>query len=372
MRTILFLLQKEFIQIFRNKTMLPIIFIMPIVQMVILVFAANLEMKNIKMRVVDYDNTTTSQSIISKFNASPFYNIIGSSSSVDEAQNSLVDNTADLVMVIPANLEKDVLHGNSPKVQLLIDAINGMTAGLINSYSSMILLDINKDIAVELMKFSKNQSLKQITITQRFWYNAGLNYKHYMVPGIIVILVTIIGMFLSALNIVSEKENGTIEQINVTPIKKYQFIIGKLIPFLLIGLFDLAFGLFIGKLLFSVPVEGSLILLFSFAFLYLILVLALGLLLSIISDTQQQVMFLTFFISLVFTLMSGLFTPIETMPVWAQNINIINPYAYFMKVNRMILLKGSGFSDLIREFLYIGIYALISITIAIKLYKKTS
>jgi len=193
-----------------------------------------------------------------------------------------------------------------------------------------------------------------------------------MVPGIIVILVTIIGMFLTALNIVSEKEFGTIEQINVTPIRKHQFIIGKLIPFLLIGLFDFALGLFIGKLLFGVPIRGSLFLLFSFAFLYLILVLGIGLLLSIISDTQQQVMFLTFFISLVFILMSGLFTPIETMPAWAQRINVINPFAYFMKVNRMILLKGSGFSDLIREFLYISLYALISIALAIKLYKKTT
>ena len=214
-------------------------------------------------------------------------------------------------------------------------------------------------------------NIKQIDIDQRFWFNPALNYKHYMVPGILVILVTIIGMFLSALNIVREKEMGTIEQINVSPIKKYQFVIGKLIPFLIIGLFDLALGLLAGWLIFDLPFRGSLLVLFAFAFIYLILVLGQGLLLSIISDTQQQVMFLTFFIVLIFILMSGLFTPIETMPVWAQQINIINPFAYFMKVNRMVLLKGSGFKDLIQEFTYISVYALITITIAIKYYKKT-
>ena len=133
----------------------------------------------------------------------------------------------------------------------------------------------------------------------------------------------------------------------------------------------MALGLLAGWLIFDLPFRGSLLVLFAFAFIYLILVLGQGLLLSIISDTQQQVMFLTFFIVLIFILMSGLFTPIETMPVWAQQINIINPFAYFMKVNRMVLLKGSGFKDLIQEFTYISVYALITITIAIKYYKKT-
>lgn len=371
MRTILYILQKEFIQVFRNKTMVPIIFLMPLMQLIILVYAASLEMKDIKMEVVDFDHSSISREIISSFQASPFYTITGFRQSVDEAEKSLIDNMADVVMVIPAGIEKDLLNGVPPAIQFQIDAINGMTAGLVNSYSSMILLDVNTNLSAKLMHFSDQMpNIKQIEIRRRFWYNPGLNYRHYMVPGILVILVTVIGMFLTALNIVREKEIGTIEQINVTPIKKYQFMMGKLLPFLVIALLELALGLTLGWVIFGLPFRGSLLVLFAFAFLYLILVLGFGLLLSVVSNTQQQVMFMSFFFLLVFILMSGLFTPIETMPHWAQEINIINPFAYFMKVNRMILLKGSGFADLKKEFLYIGIYGVVVLSFAVKYYRK--
>ncbi len=371
MRTILYLLQKEFIQVFRNKTMLPIIFILPLVQLIVLVYAATLEMKDIKMEIVDFDNSALSREIISAFQSSPFYTITDFKYSVREAEKAIIDNSAHAVLVIPAGIEKDLLNGISPSVQLQVDAINGMTAGLINSYTSQILMKVNTDLTSKLIRFSQHiPEVKQIEISRRFWYNPGLNYKIYMVPGILVILVTVIGMFLTALNIVREKEIGTIEQINVTPIKKYQFMIGKLIPFLIIALFELALGLAFAWIVFDLPFRGSLVVLFAFAFLYLLLVLGFGLLLSTISNTQQQVMFLSFFFLLVFILMSGLFTPIETMPHWAQKINIINPFAYFMKVNRMVLLKGSGFSDLVKEFSYISIYALLVLSFAVKYYRK--
>ena len=371
MRTILFLLQKEFIQVFRNRTMLPIIFILPVVQMLVLVYAATLEMKNINLEVVDFDNSTMSRKIIDAFDASPFYTVTDYKHSVAKAEESLIDNTAYAVLVIPAGLEKGLLKGDPQSIQFLVDAINGMAAGLINSYSSAILQSVNMEIMADMMQFNQKQStLKQIDIKRRFWYNPGLNYKHYMVPGILVILVTIIGMFLSALNIVREKEIGTIEQINVTPIRKYQFMAGKLIPFLVIALFELALGLLVGWIVFDQPFRGSLVVLFSFAALYLLLVLGFGLLLSTLSNTQQQVMFLTFFFLIVFILMSGIFTPVETMPKWAQKVNIINPFAYFMKVNRMVLLKGSGFQDLLKEFSYIAIYALLILTFAVKYYRK--
>jgi ABC-2 type transport system permease protein len=193
-----------------------------------------------------------------------------------------------------------------------------------------------------------------------------------MVPGILVILVTIISLFLTAMNIVREKEMGTIEQINVTPIKKYQFIIGKLLPFLIIALFELAFGLFLGRIIFHVPVVGNLSLLFGFAVIYLLVILGFGLFLSVISDSQQQVMFVTFFFMLVFILMSGIFTPTESMPAWANKVNIINPIAYFMSVIRMILLKGSGFSDILTEFYSLLIYAFISLGLAVWRYRKTA
>lgn len=193
-----------------------------------------------------------------------------------------------------------------------------------------------------------------------------------MLPGILVILVTIIGMFLTSLNLVREKELGTSEQINVTPIRKFHFIFGKLFPFWVIALVELAFGVLIGRIFFDLPLLGSLWLLFAFAGVYLLVVLGIGLFLSTLSSNQQQVMFLNFFFMLTFILMSGIFTPVESMPDWAQKLNIINPYAYFMKVIRMILLKGSGFMAIKQEFLSLGIYAIGILSLAVWRYRKVS
>jgi ABC-2 type transport system permease protein len=193
-----------------------------------------------------------------------------------------------------------------------------------------------------------------------------------MFSGILVIIVTLIGMLLTALNLVREKEMGTTEQINVTPVRKYQFIIAKLIPFLVIALFELAFGLMIGRLLFGLPMVGSLGLLFLFTVIYLFVVLGIGLFLSTISNTQQQLMFMAFFFMITFILMSGVFTPAESMPRWAQKINLLNPVAYFMRVIRMILLKGSGFRDISREFYSLCIYAILILNLAISNYRKTT
>jgi ABC-2 type transport system permease protein len=187
-----------------------------------------------------------------------------------------------------------------------------------------------------------------------------------------VIIVTLIGMLLTALNLVREKEMGTTEQINVTPIRKYQFIMAKLLPFMIIALFELAFGLVLGRLLFGLPMVGSLGLLFLFTCIYLLVVLGIGLFLSTISQTQQQLMFMAFFFMITFILMSGIFTPADSMPPWAQKINLLNPVAYFMKVIRMILLKGSGFGDITREFYSLCIYATLILTLAITNYRKTT
>ena len=193
-----------------------------------------------------------------------------------------------------------------------------------------------------------------------------------MAPGILAVLVTIIGMFMSGMNLVREKEIGTIEQLNVTPIKKYQFIIGKLVPFWVIALFDLAFGLLIALIIFDLPIVGSLFLLFGFGGLYLISVLGLGLFISTITDTQQQVMFVSFFFMMIFILMGGIFTPVESMPQWAQTADRLNPIFYFMIIMRMIVLKGSGFFDLIREFVSLLILGIVFLSLAIWRYRKTT
>jgi ABC-2 type transport system permease protein len=352
--------------------MLPIIFILPVVQLIILVNAATLEMKKIDMVVVDMDLSSTSRELISKFSGSPFYHIEKYSLSVDEAETSLFDNSADVILYIPESFERNLVRDNKSSVQLLVDAIDGTAAGLINAYSSNIISEFNKDVIGEWYDLNQVKLEMPINIHHRFWYNPELNYKIYMLPGILVILVTVIGAFLTALNIVREKEIGTIEQINVTPIKKHQFIIGKLVPFLIIALFELAFGLVIGKILFSQPIEGSLVVLFTLAFVYLLVAMGLGLFLSAVSSNQQQVMFTIFFFLLIFILMSGIFTPVDSMPQWAQYINMLNPFKYFMKALRMVMLKGSGFADIMPELISLSIYAFIALSLAIWRYRKTA
>jgi len=372
MKTILFILQKEFIQIFRNRTMLPMIIVLPFVQLLILVNAATFDMKNIDVYVVDQDLSSTSRQLVGKFEASPFYNLVAQSFQVEDGQKHILRDEADLIIRIPPHFEHDLRIENQSSVQLLINAINGNTAGLINAYSSRIISEFNQHIRVEWAPQQQHKSARPVEIVYAYWYNPEMNYKIYMVPGILVILVTIISLFLTAMNIVREKELGTIEQINVTPIRKYQFIIGKLVPFLLIALFELAFGLLLGRWIFNVPVVGNLALLFGFTVVYLLVILGFGLFLSVISESQQQVMFVTFFFMLVFILMSGIFTPTESMPDWANRVNIINPIAYLMRVIRMILLKGSGFLDILVDFVSLCIYALLSLGLAVWRYRKTA
>jgi ABC-2 type transport system permease protein len=193
-----------------------------------------------------------------------------------------------------------------------------------------------------------------------------------MVPGILVLLVTMVTLFLSGMNIVREKEIGTLEQINVTPIKKHQFIIGKLLPFWILGMSILTIGLFIAKLVFNTPMVGSLLLLYSFTSIYILLVLGIGLFISNFTDTQQQAMFIAWFFMVIFILMSGLFTPIESMPKWAQAITEFNPVKYFVEVMRMVMLKGSTFMDILPQFAKTLVYALIINSLAVWRYQKTS
>jgi len=372
MKTILFILQKEFIQILRNRTMLPLIIVLPIVQLLILVNAATFDMKDIDVYVADKDVSSTSRQLVSKFEASPFYNLVNRSFDLEDAHAQILRDEAELIVHIPEGFEHDLRNENQASVQLLINAINGNAAGLIHAYSSTIIADFNRQIAVEWSQRQVGPSAQPLEVVYSYWYNPEMNYKIYMVPGILVILVTIISLFLTALNIVREKEMGTIEQINVTPIRKYQFITGKLVPFLIIALFELAFGLFLGKLIFDVPIVGNLGLLFGFTVVYLLVILGFGLFLSVISESQQQVMFVTFFFMLVFILMSGIFTPTESMPDWANKVNVVNPIAYLMRVIRMILLKGSGFMDIWEEFYSLLIYAFISLGLAVWRYRKTT
>ncbi len=343
---------------------------MPIFQLLVLAYTATFEIKNIRFIVVDHDHSSESGKLSDKFSGSAFFTRIGQTDSYNQAIQAIKKNEADQILVIEPDFEKNLMKENHAQVQVVTNAINGSAASLMNAYAISIINNFNKEILIK--KFPLHFKEMPIKLNSSFWYNPELNYITYMVPGILVLLVTIIGMFLSAMNVVKEKELGTIEQLNVTPIRKFEFIAGKLIPFWVIAMIDLLFGLLIARLWFGIIVVGNPFLLLFVAGVYLVLVLGLGLFVSTLTNTMQQSMFISWFFMVVFILMSGLFTPIESMPVWAQKLNMINPLAYFIKINRMIMLKGSGFIDIQRDFLILSLYAAGMVIFSTLRYRKTA
>ena len=373
MRKIGFIIQKEFKQIFRNKGMLPIIFVMPLIQLLILANAATFEVKNIAFSYIDNDKSSMSRSLIRSFEHSNYFDVIAVFPSQNIANKQMLSGKVEVILEIPNHFEKNLTNNNTASLGLTIDAIDGAAAGVKNVYIQQILKNFNRKITSELTKSDGSNITRQNILTiPSFWYNNTLNYKTFMVPGILVLLVTMITLFLSGMNIVREKEIGTLEQINVTPIKKSEFIIGKLFPFWVIGLVLLTVGLIIAKLIFNVPIVGSLGIMYFYTTVYILVVLGIGLFISNFTDTQQQAMFLSWFFMVIFILMSGLFTPIESMPKWAQYFTEVNPVRYFVEVMRMVMLKGAGLENISGQLIKTGIFALFMNGLAVWSYKKTS
>lgn len=372
MRILKYLLQKEFLQIFRNKSMLPIIFVMPILQLCVLSFAATYDMKNTNLYVVDKDLSSHSRELISKFNGSPFFTVKEIGFSEKEAEKEMFKDNIDAILIINNDFGKSVDLKTQASIQILVNAINASSAGLYNAYINSVIQDYNEDIKPSFTKLEQDNQHNIINTTYSHQFNPEMKYIPYMLPGLLVLLVTVISLFLSAMNVVREKEIGTIEQINVTPIRKSQFLMAKLIPFLVIGFFELGLGLLIAVFVFKIPFLGSVWLIYLVAFVYLATILGFGLLISTQTDTQQQAMFIAWFFMVIFLLMGGLFTPIESMPEWGQTLNLLNPIAYFIKTIRMIMLKGSGFFDILRELAILGLFAISTITFAVRMYRKIS
>ncbi|MEO0470794.1 MAG: ABC transporter permease [Bacteroidota bacterium] len=371
MNILLYIVQKEFIQIFRNKAILPLILVAPIVQMIVLSFAANNEVKLVHLAVVDMDHSTYSQRLIHKIQASDRFQLIEFSPAASLSMEQLQNGRADIILQIPHGFEKDFLKGEENELQLLVNAINGQQATVGSAYLSQIIQSFNQNIRPDFIHLQAQTASKaQLDIEERYWFNPQLNYQYFMVPGILGELVTILIMLLTAMNVVREREVGTIEQINVSPIKKWQFILGKMLPFVLIGLFLMSVGLTAGKLIFQIPMRGSLIVIFSYCLLNLAAVLGLGLFISNLADTQQQAMLIAFFFVIIFILMSGLFTPIESMPKWAQYLTYPNPIAHFVDVMRKVLLKSSGFEDVLFNFRLTAIMAVVFNWMAVVSYRK--
>lgn len=360
-----YLLEKEFKQILRDRFLPKIIFLIPMLQLIILPFAANFEMHNINLGVVDNDHSATSRQLVDKISSSGYFRLTDVSNSYSEALSSIESNEADILLEIPVNFEQLITKEGKADVLIAANAVNGTKGGLGSSYLSSIIQDFNREKG-----FTPAVATAGVRTTNLF--NPHLNYKNYMVPGIMVFLLTIIGGFLSALNIVSEKEKGTIEQINVSPVPKSLFLLSKLIPFWIIGFILLTIGILIARLVYGLTPMGSLGVVYLFAAVYLFAFTGLGLAISSISSTQQQAMFTAFFFIILFALLSGLFTPISSMPEWAQDVTLLNPVRYFIEVMRMVYLKGSSLADLGVHFLVIFLFAVLFNTLAVVGYRKNS
>lgn len=373
-----FLLEKEFKQIARNRFLPKLILVYPVVMMILMPWAANLDVKDIRLCIVDNDNSSYSRALTQKASGSDYFAEAIYRATYIEAISTIERAESDIILEIPLNFEKDLVNGVNRELSISSNAVDGMRGSIAASY----LAGVVNDFSAELMesKIVDRGSSTAVTaampssieIVSLSKYNPSMDYKLFMVPGLIVIIITIIGGFLPALNIVSEKEAGTIEQINVTPVRKITFIFSKLIPYWIIGFIILTNTLILAKLLYGLVPVGSFFDFYLLSFLFLIVVSGLGLVISNNSRTMQQAMFVMFFFMLVMILLSGLFTPVSSMPVWAQIINSINPMKYFTEIMRMVFLKGSGLADLYKHiFIMFGFAGAFSLW-AVLSYRKNS
>lgn len=370
MRTLKFLLQKEFRQIFRDPAIIRMILIMPTVQLILLPLAANYEVKNVKLAIVDHDHSTYTQQMINKITASGYFILSGYNASFKEGITQIEKDEADIILEIPAQFERVIVKENKAQLFMAVNAINGTKANLGAAYLANILRNYNQDIRMQWIQTPRFNDQPRISIEYSNWYNPHMDYKLFMVPGILAVLLTMVGGTMTSLNIVKEKEIGTIEQINVTPIKKHHFILGKLIPFWVLGLIVLTIGFTVARLIYGIVPLGSFSTIYIFSMVYLLAVLGMGLLVSTYANTQQQAMLISFFIMMVFVLMGGLYTSVDSMPEWAKWVTKFNPISYFIEVIRMVVIKGSTLADISRQLLIMFGFAIVLNGWAILNYKK--
>jgi ABC-2 type transport system permease protein len=382
MRALRFLLQKEFRQILRDRTIVGMLFVMPIVQLLVLANAATFEVRGARTYIVDGDHSSMSRGLVDRMGASGRFIPTESSQSMERADAAMLAHRADLILVIPHGFEEDIVRDRRTPVQLVLNAEDGAAAGVLQSYASTILNGYAAELGAAASGAVVTASVRAdpvpvrghptLEVRRRGWYNPNLEYRAYMVPGILVVLVTIIGTLLTAMNIVREKEAGTLDQLNVTPVGRGTFIAAKLIPLWSFAMLDLALGLVVARLVFHIPMLGSLALVFLAATIYLVGALGIGLWISTVADTQQQAMFVTFSLLMIYLLMSGLFTPLRGMPAWAQWTAELNPIAHFVALMRAVLLKGAGFADVARHLVVLALIGVTVLGVAVRQYRKRS
>lgn len=370
MRTVLFIIRKETLQVLRDRIMLIQIFIPPVLQLLILAQAMTFEVKQTDLALVDLDRSPASERLVERFTASGRFDVAVTTPSGGRADEALLTREANAILRIPDGFAREWQRGEPPAVQLVLNAEDGAAAGVIQSYATQILADFSRAEAPAMRPAVSGRA--GITVQTRTLYNPERAYLGYMAIGLLASLVTIIGILLTAQNIAREKEIGTLEQLNVTPITRGQFIAGKLIPFWGLGLIELTIGLGIIRLVFGIPFEGFVPIVYLGAAVYLLAALGLGLLISTTVQTQQQAQFVTFFVLVTFFFLGGIFTPIQSMPGWAQTVAEVNPIKHFAYVLRTVLMKGGTLGDVAGAIGAMALFAAGALTLALVRYRKTA
>jgi len=387
MRAILFLVRKEFLQIVRDKATLAQLLFIPFAQLIILSNAATFTIRDTQVVVVDQDRTTTSRALAARLEGGGQFLVERVTSSPAEAERDLIERRASMVVHIPPRFEQQLVRQHAATLQLSVNAEEGAVAGLSAGYAQRIIMDFAAEqsatLAVTMREAAEADGTSNaamaapprrgvLEVRPQQWFNVTRNYKHYMVPAILVSLITIIGTLVTAQNVARERELGTLEQLNVSPISKTQFIMGKLLPAWLTGMLLFVVGLTAGRLLFGIPLRGPVWLVVVGAGVYLTVALGIGLFISTVTRTQQQTMFVAFFVLMIYLLMSGMFTPLESMPEWAQWVAAATPVRHFVWVMRAVLVRGGGVATVWREIVGLGLAGVAVLALAVRQYHKTT
>ncbi|MBQ9678337.1 MAG: ABC transporter permease [Prevotella sp.] len=358
--TLRYLIQKEFLQIRRNSFMPKVIFIFPIVIMCVMPWVMNQEVKNIVVDVVDNDRSVLSRQLVHRIESSPYFIFGGQKATYNAALREIEQGHADIILVIPQDYSRNRTKGHPSQVLIAANAVNGTKGAIGSSYLSQIV-----------MANSASQAEQSLIATLHL-YNKSQSYKVFMIPALMGILMMMLCGFLPALNIVGEKEKGTIEQINVTPVSKWAFILAKLIPYWIIGMLVLTVCLVLSWAVYGITCQGPLVLVYLLAILLALFFSSLGLIISNYSDTMQQAMLVMWFFVVCLMLLSGLFTPTRSMPDWAYATTYVNPMHYFIDAIRTVFVRGGGIESVAHQVLaLLGLSSAMAVW-AVLSYKKNS
>jgi len=367
------MLIKEFIQVFRDPRMRTVIFIIPCIQTIVIGYAVTLDVRDVRTAVYDLDNTAESRELVARFLRSGYFRAVEYVGSEKRVRDLVDRGQVSVVLQINRGFSEDLQGGRTAQVQVIVDGTDSNTAGIVLSYASRIMGTYSDQIAVK--RFEQLTGTRRhpalVDLRWRAWFNANLESRNYFVPAVIVIVVTLVTLLLTSMAVVREKEIGTMEQIMVTPITRIEFVLGKTVPFALIGFADVIIVTLVGTLWFQVPIRGSILLLLAATGLYLMTTLGAGLLISTISQTQQQAMMSTFFFFFPAMLLSGFAFPIASMPQIVQWLTLLNPLRYFLIIVRGIFLKGVGADVLWRELVALAAMGLVTLWFVSRRFRKT-